>query len=264
MPPSVLPLSKWCVVSLRPVGQHARLLRAAQALGACGVPLPGLRLAAREDTPTRHALDSALTADSVIFTSPAAVRYARRLLPQLPTGDGSQGSPRRFALGAATAAALLRAGGGRAIIPPRTDSEALLALPELGEVRGRRIGLVTAPGGRGLLAAALRERGAALCVAEVYERRPARLGLAHVRRFMAAPDQGAACVTSAEALDNVLAMLPDAARTKLLRGVAVVSSARLAAFARTRGFATTVLASAPAPRDMLAALVEHVSAQRIR
>ncbi|MBS0194550.1 MAG: uroporphyrinogen-III synthase [Proteobacteria bacterium] len=264
MPPSVLPLSNGFVVSLRAVGQHRRLLRAAEALGACGVPLPGLRLAAREDTPTRHALDSALTAEAVIFTSPAAVRFARRLLPQLPTGDGSQGSLRYFALGTVTAAALHRAGGGRVVVPPRADSEALLALPELGEVHGRRIGLVTAPGGRGLLAAALRERGATLCVAEVYARQPARLSQAHIRRFMAAPDLGAVCVTSAEALDNVLARLPDAARMKLLRAVAVVSSTRLGAIARARGFATTVLARSPTPRELFAALVEHASAQSIR
>ena len=51
------------------------------------------------------------------------------------------------------------------------DSEGLLALPVLADVHGLRIGLVTAPGGRGLIAAQLQAAGATIERADVYQRR---------------------------------------------------------------------------------------------
>lgn len=263
MPPSYLPLSNWFVVSLRPVGQHRRLLRAAEALGADGLSLPGLRLAAREDTPTRVVLGSALQGSHVIFTSPAAVRFAVRLRMLAP--DAPIRAPRTvFALGATTRAALRRAGIADVVVPSRATSESLLALPELASVRGLRIGVVTAPGGRGLLAQRLRERGARLAIAEVYARAPARLNRTHSLRLLAARGHGAVFLTSAESLRNVLAALRDDARAALLRCVAVVSSERLAAIARATGFPTVIRADAPTPRVLLDALCAHASQQGFR
>lgn len=175
---------------------------------------------------------------------------------------GAQSSIRAFALGTATAAALRRAGCARIHVPERADSEALLALPELQTVRGVGIGLVTAPGGRGLIAAGLHERGAALTIAEVYARAPARLDARHVRRLLAAGNNLAIHITSAEALGNVLAALPAAARAKLLAGVAVASSERLQAIARQSGFAATLRATGPTPRALLDALTAHAQTRR--
>lgn len=257
MPLSSPPLSGWFVVSLRPVGQHRALLRAATASGADGLGLPGLRLRAREDTPSGVALDAALRCSRVIFTSPAAVRCAVRLrmLRQRPR-------QRVFALGAGTRAALRREGIADVMVPPQTTSESLLALPELASVRDARIGLVTAPGGRGLLARVLGERGATLAVAEVYSREPARLNRTHARRLLDARGRGAVCITSAEALRHVFAALPDVARTKLLGCTAVVSSARLQAIAADAGFAAVIRADGPTPYDLLNALCAHAKPQR--
>ena len=259
LPQSSPPLSGWFVVSLRPVGQHRRLLRAAEALGADGLSLPGLRLAAREDTPTRVALDASLRCSRVVFTSPAAVRFSIRLRT-LQTHPHQ----RVFALGEATHAALHRAGIVDVLIPRQATSESLLELPELAALSGEQIGIVTAPGGRGLLDHALRERGATLAIAEVYAREPARLNRAHAQRLLEAQGQGAVCITSAEALRNVLAALPDAARATLRRCMAVVSSARLDAIARDAGFQAIVRADAPTPRSLLAALCAHAKQQGFR
>lgn len=258
MPPSSLPLSGWFVVSLRPVGQHRRLLRAAEALGARGLTLPGLRLAAREDTPTRGALDTALRCPFVIFTSPSAVRFAVRLRTLKP--DDLHGGQRVFALGAATAAALRRAGIAGAIVPAQASSEGLLERDELRSVRGRGVGLVTAPGGRGLLTQRLREAGAQLAIAEVYARIPARLDRSHASRLLDARGRGAACVTSAEALGNVIHALPADARATLLRCLAVASSPRLEAIAREVGFAEVIRAPGPTPRALVDALRAHAGA----
>ncbi len=257
------PLSGWYVVSLRPVGQHRRLLRVAEALGADGLSLPGMRLTAREDTPTRTALDDALHCPRVIFTSPAAVRFAIRL--RMLAADARTARKRRtFALGEATGAALCRAGIADALVPPQATSESLLALPELGSLAGARIGLVTAPDGRGLLAGQLREHGATLAIAEVYARSPARIDRTHARRLLDVRGHGAVCVTSAEALRNVLAALPAAARAKLLGCVAVASSARLDAIARDAGFRAVIRADAPTPHALLDALRMHASQQGFR
>ena len=259
MPLSSPTLSGWFVVSLRPVGQHRALLRAAVAAGADGLGLPGLRLKAREDTPSRAALDAALRCPCVIFTSPAAVRCAVRLRMLCVR-------PRQhvLALGDGTRAALRRAGVADVLLPQQATSESLLALPELVSVRGSRIGLVTAPDGRGLLARRLRERGATLAIAEVYAREPARLNRTHARRLLDARGLGAVCITSSEALCNVLAALPDVARAKLLDCTAVASSARLQAIARDAGFAAVIRADGPTPRDLLDALGIHANRRRFR
>ena len=51
-------------------------------------------------------------------------------------------------MGEGTARALQAHGVAEVHAPQRMDSEGLLALPVLADVRGLRIGLVTAPGGR--------------------------------------------------------------------------------------------------------------------
>jgi uroporphyrinogen-III synthase len=200
----------------------------------------------------------------VIFTSPSAVRFAIRLRMWQPDAMRPYSPQRAFALGQATAGALRRAGIHCVEIPEQATSEGLLALRELRALKGKLVGVVTAPGGRGLLAERLRARGAKLAIAEVYARTPARLNRGHVQRLLDARGRGAVCVTSGEALRNVLAALPDAARKVLLDCVAVVSSIRLEAVAREAGFQTVVRALAPTPRDLIEALHTHASEHRFR
>ena len=247
------------MVSLRPTGQQRSLLRAAVAAGASGLSLPGLRLRAREDTRTGADLDAALRCERVIFTSPAAVRFCVRLRTLRPRSRRQV-----FALGVGTRAALRRAGIADVRIPATADSEGLLAMRAFAAIAGARIGLVTAPGGRGLIADGLRERGATLAIAEVYAREPARLRAAHVQRLLDARGHGAACITSAEALRNALTALPRDARSVLLRCVAVASSERLQGIARDAGFRRTIRAEGTAPRQLVHALERHAHAGRFR
>ena len=146
----------WYVISLRPRGEHAALRREAAKHGGGLIALSPWRLQLRDDDVAYAALNEALAASRVVFTSPAAVRAAQALQPL-------QVQPTQIvcAVGAGTAAALRRAGIGDVQSPARMDSEGLLALPVLQEVHGRDVGLVTAPGGRGEIAPALAARGAA-------------------------------------------------------------------------------------------------------
>ncbi len=238
------------VAITRPAGTGAAFARRVRALGGTPLLLPGSSLRAAADaTLVRAALRDALAGDLVIFTSPAAVRFARRLLPLA-------GRARALAPGRGTRAALLRAGQQRVSAPACENSEGILALPELQAVRGAHIAIIGAPGGRGVLTRDLSTRGAVVTQVHVYRRLPARLDQRHARALLDAADAPLyVLVTSGEALTNIVACLPLAARCALLTATAVVSSARLAATAAQSGFARTLEARSPHADELLAQVV---------
>lgn len=237
------------VISLRPSGEHAALRRAAAQRGLRVLALSPWRLEPLADTATRQALRAALAADIVVFTSPAAVRAARALR----TLRARRGQA-WCAVGSGTAAALRRAGVAAVQVPDRMDSEGLLAMPALSAVQGKRIGVVTAPGGRDALAPALRARGAHVLRADVYRRvtlAPAPRAIAALRSLDA---PAWLALSSGEALAHLLATLPADAARVLRRSRVVAASDRLVALARAEGFARVVRAGGPRPRDLIAAV----------
>ena len=244
------PLSGTRIAITRPAGTGVALARRVRVLGGTPLLLPGSSLRAAPDaTAARKALREALACDMVIFTSPAAVKFARRL-------GGLRGRAVVLAPGSGTQRALRRAGCKRVIAPVREDSEGVLALPVLRRVRGRRIGIIGAAGGRGLLDRELAARGAGVIHAHIYQRAPARLDRRHadaLQRDTRKPLY--VLLSSAEALTNIVAGLPDDARCALLRGTAVASSERIAASARKAGFARVLRAKSAHATDMLEAMV---------
>ena len=241
-PRSVPNLGEWYVISLRPSGSHAPVRRAAAARGARVFPVSTLRL---EPLPASVALSGALACDQVVATSPAAVRFAKALLP-LSARPGQAW----LAVGAGTGAALRRAGVDEVSWPARrSDSEGLLELPTLHAMSGVDVGLVTAPGGRGLIAEMLAQRGARVHLAEVYRRVPVRPTAARLAQLDDLRGRSAQRVSSAEAWRQ---------------RPAVTSSARLAAKLAELGFISLVLADGAAPARMLDALAADVDAGRFR
>lgn len=246
------PLKGIRVAITRPVGTGtAAWSDRVRALGGTPLLLPGSSLRAAPDPRTaRAALRETLAGHVVIFTSPAAVKFARRL-------GGLHSHATVLAPGTATRNALSRAGLRSAIAPDREDSEGILALPVLRDVRGKRIGIVGAAGGRGLLDRELVARGAEVIHAHVYERTPARLDRRHadaVRRNARAPLY--VLLSSSEALANITASLPGDALRALLSGTAVASSARIAAATRKAGFARVLRAESAHAGDMLDTILE--------
>ena len=107
------PLAGARVAITRPVGAGSALRARVLALGGAPLPLPGSSLRAAVDTvAARAVLRQAMACDALIFTSPAAVRYAARLL-RLRTHAAV------VAPGAGTAAALRRVSDLDAAIPAR-------------------------------------------------------------------------------------------------------------------------------------------------
>lgn len=244
------PLAGAGIVITRPAGTASAVAARVRALGGRAILLPGLSLrAAREPAAIRDTLRRTHGADIVIFTSPAAVRFAFRLLPSLRVARRS----RAFAIGSGTVRALAARGIPALAPEARNDSEGLLAMRELARVRGLRVAQIGAPGGRDLIAPALRRRGANVETIHVYRRVPPRLTRRHFETLDAAPEPLITLVSSGEALANLVALVPAPQLAHIREQIIVVSSARLAASARENAFAQVVLARSAAPRDLLAA-----------
>lgn len=252
MPNTRPALAGWYVISLRPCGAHDGLRRAARALGATVFALSPLHLVPLESSD----LDSALAASRVLFTSPAAVRFAAAQRSLAARNDQHW-----LAVGAGTAAALQRHGIASARCPEHgANSEALLAMPELQRIAGCTVGLVTAPGGRGVIATTLLERGAALRVAEIYQRQPRRLPPARLQALLRLSSRTALMVSSGEALDIAWSQWPPGVRLRLQRQPAIASSPRLASQLQALGFVDVAVADDARPSSLLAALSRHAAA----
>lgn len=236
-----------CVISLRPVGEHEVMRRVAARHGARVLALSPWRIEHRDDDVAREALRAALACDVALFTSPNAVRAAAAV------GMRQRRDATWLAVGAGTAAALRRAGARTVIAPSRMDSEGVLALPALRDVRGHDIGLVTAPGGRGVIAATLARRGACVLRANVYERiaiPPSSRAIDALQSLRARPWLA---LSSGEALQHVLETLPAGALRVLVSARVLAASERLAGLARDRGFADVRVATDARPRALLEA-----------
>ncbi len=247
---------EWTLVSLRPRGQHATMRRATQQLGGRLLALSPWALMARDDPTTRAALVQALQADRVVFTSPAAAHAAARLTPL-----GGPHPGQWLAVGAGTAAALRNHGTSEVVAPQRMDSEGLLGLPELAQLQGRSVALVTAPGGRGLIAPTLEARGATLQRVDVYTRTALRPAPRTLQRLRRQPAPWVLALSSAEALAWALARLPADLLARLRGSAVVAASERLAALAEAEGFGRIHLAQGPQPLQLAQAAHAVVTAR---
>ncbi len=249
------------LIVTRPAAVSAAFKRRITVLGGVALSVPGIGLRMTPDpAAARAALRVARGAYMAIFISPIAVRYAFALLPALRFAR----TTRICAMGAGTARALARR-GLRGVIWPmaRQDSEGLLALPELARLRGRRVVLIGAPGGRDVLPGTLRARGATLQSIHVYQRSAPRLTRRHFAALALAAPPLLILLSSAEVLDNLRAQLPAPLFARLAAGDAIVSSLRLAQAARRAGFARTHIAVSAGASDMLGAASRALAQHRL-
>jgi len=246
---SVGPLAGASVIVTRPSATATALRRRVQALGGNAVGLPGISLrVTQESVRARKQLRAAQSADIVIFTSPAAVRFAFALLPRLRMRRTTQ----VCVPGSGSARALQRRGVKNVTHPAgRCDSEGLLELPVFARPRNRRVALIGAPGGRDVLPRELRARGAQVELVEVYERARPRLNRRHLHALEIAPTPLVSLFSSADALTNLHAVLSPVLFAHLSANDCVVSSARIAEIAHTLGFARVHVAASAEPAALL-------------
>jgi uroporphyrinogen-III synthase len=245
------------VLVTRAAHQASGLSGLIEANGGRAIPFPALAIGPSPDRVA--ALDLLRQAwDLAIFISPNAVHYAVELL--------SGAKPRTqhiAAVGKATAQCLRDAGWPADLVPVGSfDSEGLLALPELKQMRGRQVLIVRGEGGRPLLGDSLRARGAKVGYAEVYRRlRPTTDPAPLLDRWHS--DVDIVTATSAEVLDNLVAMLGAAGWPLLRETPLLVISERMAERASNLGFAQIVLASGADDSAVLNALCSWVGGGEI-
>jgi uroporphyrinogen-III synthase len=221
------------VIVTRPAMTATALVRGARARGGTPIRLPGMRLAPAEDQPALvRALAEARGADQWIFTSPAAVHF------YLQAAASTQLPPalRVLAVGSGTGRALSRHGIACVTPSGQQNSEGLLGEPALADPRGQLIAILDAPGGRDLLAPALRARGARVARIGVYRRLPPRLGRRQIDALDGADRPWISLVSSAFALGELCAALPAGLLGRWRDEALVVSSPRLAGLAGQSGF----------------------------
>jgi uroporphyrinogen-III synthase len=248
-PPTPCNLGGRGVLVTRPAAQADGLCRCIEAAGGRALRFPTVDI----QPPAQPDIARARLAepwDLIIFISRNAVEGALALAP----AGFAAAAVQLAAVGKATAKAMQTLGLGPTLVPAAGfDSEALLAMPALADVAGKRVLIVRGEGGRALLGETLANRGAALSYAEVYRRAPAAVdAAAHLPEWQASLHLLTA--TSDEVLDNLLALVPPSAHA-WLRGLPLaVLSERNAATARARGFAEVAVATQADDAGMLAAL----------
>lgn len=271
---TLCPLKGRGVLVTRPTGQAERLCQLVSEAGGEPIAFPTLEIRAATDPErARHLL--AEPWDLLLFVSRNAVEYGVALFPPelrarlaaeqhaedarrqaAGTKQQAAGAQRPLfgAVGRATAAALREQGLAPDLVPERGfDSEALLALPALTEVAGKRALIVRGEGGRPLLGETLSERGAEVAFAEVYRRAvPAVDVSAELTTWR--ERLGFVTATSDEVLRNLLEMLGPANHAWLLAMPLVVISERGGATAMQLGFRRVAVAKETSDEGIVEAL----------
>lgn len=159
--------------------------------------------------------------------------------------------------GAGTAAVAARLGFAPVSYPDAEgSSERILELPELQDVRGARILIAAAEGGRTLIAGRLAERGAVVHRLAVYQRRPVAPSESVLERIVSS-DGMVTLLASGGALAELERQLPHACWRLLAGQLVIAPSERVAGMARALGCGQVVVAAAADDDAMLAALFEH-------
>jgi uroporphyrinogen-III synthase len=228
------------VVVTRPAGQAGHMAALIRAAGGEPLLFPALEIFDTPETPQLRALIERLDAfDIAIFISANAVSRALALVrarrawpPAMRVATVGRGSERE-----------LQRHGFAAVIAPRErfDSEALLDLPELKQVAGRRVVIFRGEGGRELLGDTLVARGAEVEYAECYRRGRPQADPAPLLERCARQELDAFTVTSSEGLANLRDMLGEPGRSCLERTPLFAPHERIVAAARALGVRTVVL-----------------------
>lgn len=224
------------VLVTRPAEQAHNLVQLIEAAGGIAIRFPTIRI---EEPSDRSALmkqiDELGRADIAIFVSVNAVNKAMPLI----TGRYWP-LPQRLQIacvGQGTAEALERFGISVSLVPERRyDSEAVLDLPALQDVRSKRIVIFRGEGGRELLAQTLRSRGADVHYVECYRRALPADDVAPLLDRWTRGEIDVVTATSVEVLQNLVAIVGEAGRARLLQTPIVVISERVAATCRELGF----------------------------
>jgi len=246
------------IVVTRPREQAEGLARLIAAAGGEPLVFPAIEIEDLADLrPILVVIDRLDEFDLAIFISPNAVHKALNLVH---ARRGERGWPPRLrvaAVGRGSRRELERQGLQEVLAPAaHADSEALLALPELAQMAGRRVVVFRGEGGRELLGDALAARGARVEYAECYRRVRPRADSAPLLAAWARGGVHAVTVSSSEGLANLFEMLGKLGQQWLRTTPLFVPHDRVAEAARRLGVRSVIVAG-PGDAELLEALVAY-------
>lgn len=238
------------ILVTRPAHQAENLSRLIQEHGGEAIRFPVLDIVARDDIgEVRNTLKNIGKFQWVVFISANAVNFALKA----NNGKIDQLKTVRFAaVGQATARALEAAGMAVDAVPEQGyTSEALLAMPQMQQVKGQACLIVRGEGGREELANTLRGRGAEVQYLEVYKRTIPSIDRSQVVQLLVQRRLDVITVTSGEALRNLLIMLGEENHQLLSPIPLVVVSDRIRQLAAEMGFKRIAVTENPADTEIL-------------
>jgi uroporphyrinogen-III synthase len=248
------------IVVTRPAEQAEHLASTLADLGAHPVLFPVLAIAPLDDP--SPLLDAAIRLDGfdlAVFVSPNAVAQALEvILARRPW-------PARLrvaTMGRSSERELARFGIADIVSPQqRFDSEALLALPQLQDMAGKRVVIFRGDGGRDLIHDTLQARGATVEYVTAYRRSRPRIDPAPLLALWGDGRLDAVTLTSSEGLRNLWDILGKLGQSWLKKTPLFVPHARIAAVARELGL-KYIFITGPGDDGLVAGLLEHFHEQR--
>lgn len=188
-----------------------------------------------------------------IFVSRNAVKYSLETEQLLKDFLPSQ----LIAVGSGTAARLEENGYKEVLVPTISNSEGLLALSQLHNVKGQHILIVKGVGGRELLEEKLSERGAICHPLEAYSRVENEIDESLWQDFLKTKPLSIVTLASGDALTALNRKLHG---SKLKQSLTlVVASQRIAELATTKGFKQVVVVHSASNEAMYKAIISLVN-----
>ena len=254
---SVKPLLGQRVLVTRPQHQADNLCAQLEQLGAEPIRFPTLAIQAvdESDPGLKQYFLNLDQYQAVIFISANAARlgydWIDRYWPQLPI------KVNWLAVGSATARTLLQLGLQSETIEGAMDSEALLQHPHLQQLENCKLLICRGQGGREHLGQTLRERGAQVDYAELYQRQMPVYSQTEIESIIYKSSASAMFVSSGEALSNLvdLTRATDKPSSRLVETPLIVPSQRVAKLAEQYHFNHIRVAANATDEAMIQALL---------
>lgn len=244
------------VLVTRPADQAEPFCQLLNENGAQAIRFPALEIVDLQDAkPLLAQIQRLQEFDIAVFISPNAVNKSINLIHAHGTWPEHL---QVAAIGRKSAQELKRHGHPASIYPNKTfNSEALLAMPELADLSGKRIIIFRGGGGRELLGDTFKQRGAQIEYANAYRRAKPQADSSQVMYHWSRGEIHIVAVTSTEILRNLFDLVGKLGQMWLRKTPLLLGSERLQDTAKELGFKSTlVLADDPSDESMLKALTE--------
>ncbi len=250
------------IIVTRPKGQGYSFLEKIKSSGFTPFELPGILI-----VPTRYSktaietLKNAHQYDYLLFTSPNAVRFAKRLHLDFRKINGF------ISIGSGTRKVLKPYIKGKPIItaPKPYTSEALIETLKAQGIAGKSVLIVSGEGGRRLLDEAINELGGSAQYCDVYRRQaPEEIDVSNIIAFKKDPRYKNRklylTITSQEAFENLVPTLKSSGLKDQIDGT-FVGSERLKNIVESEGFGNIIVAKSALEADLWQTIHESLIAQ---